>query len=372
MKSLLVTFHASHNHGSALQAFATQQLLQQNSCDNTILNFQMPSQKKYYSLYGGKGGMKLREYAMLPLHFQRRRRQSRFYSFQDEFLNMTKEVNSYDDIKHLSFDDIDLMVSGADQIWSDGIPEFRQSKIDFKGIYFGDFIQNCRKIAFGSSTGEASEMYLKTQLPNLVQYDHIAVREERGRNMLQKMLDIKCDVVLDPTLLLSKEQYISKFKLNKRLVKEKYIFLYTLQGVKSGKRWRNMLQTLHQKTGYKIIVVSPFFPILGKNIVNINDAGPIEYVNLIKNAEIVLTDSFHGTAFSVIFRKNFFVYQSKSSNDPRKFNLLKCFGLEKRMINAHDAGSVLTSAPILYEEKEDLILDEVKRSKDILKGYIDE
>lgn len=369
MKSLLITFHASHNHGSALQAYATQQLLRQVGCNNTILNFQMPAQKKYYSLYGGKGGMKLRELAMLPLHFQRRRRQKRFVEFQKNYFSMTAEVNSYEQINQLDLKKFDLLVSGADQIWSDQIPEFKQSAIDYKGIYFGDFI-NCRKISFGSSTGEAGEEYLKSQLENLKKYDSIAVREESGEKILNSLLDISCDVVLDPTLLLTKEEYSKQFNINKPIVKEKYIFLYTLQGVKSGLKWKKMLQNLKKSTGYKVVVASPFFPIIGRGIVNLNDVGPLEYINLIKYAEIVLTDSFHGTAFSTIFRKNFFVFQSESSHDPRKKNLLTQFGLQKRIIHQQDANLVLQSNPIRYEEE--LIESKIDRSKRILERYVNE
>ncbi|MGQ2383923.1 polysaccharide pyruvyl transferase family protein [Lactiplantibacillus plantarum] len=371
MKSLLVTFHASHNHGSALQAFATQNLLDTFHYDNTILNFQMPSQKKYYSLYGGRGGMKLRELAMIPQHFQRRRRQERFRDFQAKYFNMTPEVNSYDQLKKLDLTRFDLMVSGADQIWSNQIPEFRQSNVDYTGVYFGDFI-NTRKIAFGSSTGEASVEYLKSKQELLKQYEHIAVREEAGKVKLEQFLNSKCDVVLDPTLLLSKEQYSKAFHLDSPLVDGKYIFLYTLQGVKIGKKWRSMLEELHAKTGYKIIVVSPFFPINGKHIININDAGPIEYVNLIKYAQIVLTDSFHGTAFSSIFRKQFFVFQKPESQDPRKKNLLKQFGLQGRIFDQKDADVILNSPDIDYAMHESNIQEAVKHSRMILERYLNE
>ncbi|WP_324722181.1 polysaccharide pyruvyl transferase family protein [Latilactobacillus curvatus] len=369
-KSLLVTFHASHNHGSALQAFATQKLLEQEGYPSTILNFQMPSQKKYYSLYGGRKGMKIRQLAMIPIHFQRKSRQQKFIDFQNNYFNMTKEYHSYDELRAADFSQYNVLVSGADQIWSNTIPEFVNSDVDFKGIYFGDFVSDIKKIAFASSTGEADIDYLKSQLTNLKQYQHIAVREERGRKLLNQLLDYKCDVVLDPTLLLTRKEYNKWFDLENALVKEEYIFLYTLQGVKSGRRWKILLQNLYEKTGLRIIVVSPFFPIYGKNITNINEAGPIEFLNLIYNAKIVLTDSFHGTAYSVNFRKNFFVYQADSSHDPRKKNLLNSFGLSNRIINKQESGLILNADNIDYSNNNKLIEAEIETSRNILKRYL--
>lgn len=370
-KSLLVTFHASHNYGSVLQSYATQKLLDYLGADNTILNFQMPSQKKYYSLYGGKGKMKLRQLAMFPIHMQRKRRCDKFFFFQQNYLNMTRELNTYDDLKKIDFESFDLFVSGSDQIWSNTIPEFVNSDIDYKGIYFGEFI-TCKKISFSSSTGEASEEYLETQKHNLLKFSHIAVREERGKKILDSLLDINCDVVLDPTLLLDKKVYEESFKLENPVIKGHYIFLYTLQGIKSGKKWKKMLIDLVKKTGLKVIVVSPFFPIVGHNIKNVNDAGPIDFLNLLRNADFVLTDSFHGTAFSAIFRKEFLVFQKEDNKDARKKNLLKQFGLSDRIISQKDANLVINSQKIDYNSVEEKMNQRIFESKEILRRYVDE
>lgn len=369
MNSLLVTFHASHNYGSALQAYATQSFLAEIGVDNTILNFQMPSQKKYYSLYGGRNGMKIREFTMLPLHFQRKNRQNKFYEFQNKYFKMTPEVNSYEQINELDLNKYDLFISGADQIWSNNIPEFKQSRIDYKGIFFGNFI-NCKKISFSSSLGNASLNYIKSKVPDLKKYDHISLREKRGQAMLNPLLNINCDLSLDPTFLIDDRQYTQMFDLDISIIPNKYILVYTLQGIKSGKKWKKSLQKLSKKTGYKIIVVSPFFPIIGKGLTNLVDVGPIDYLNLVKNASFVLTDTFHGTAFSIIFRKKFLVYQDSGNKDPRKIDLLKRFKLEDRIINDRNSEKIINFENINYSYEESLISDLINRSKEILKEYV--
>lgn len=371
-KSLLVTFHASQNHGSALQAFATQKLLNDFGYDNTILNFQMAAQKKYYSLYGGKGKMKLRQLAMIPLHKQRKSRQKNFLSFQKNYFKMTEEYNTYEDLKKANLSKYDLFVSGSDQIWSDKIPEFVNSDKDYKDIYFGSFIKNIKKIAFATSTGEADVNYLRTQLKYLKQYKHIAVREQSGKKLLSQLLNLNCQVVLDPTLLISRRRYNNFFKLDQPIVDGKYIFLYCLQGVKAGKMWKKTLQQLYAKTQMKIIVVSPFFPIYGKNIINLNDAGPIDFLNLIYNADLVLTDSFHGTAYSINFRKNFFVYQSNKNRDPRKKNLLNKFKLSDRMITSKNSQQIISSYNVDYSAINKIIETKVNESRNVLKSFLED
>lgn len=136
--------------------------------------------------------------------------------------------------------------------------------------------------------------------------------------------------------------------------------------------WKKTLQQLYAKTQMKIIVVSPFFPIYGKNIINLNDAGPIDFLNLIYNADLVLTDSFHGTAYSINFRKNFFVYQSNKNRDPRKKNLLNKFKLSDRMITSKNSQQIISSYNVDYSAINKIIETKVNESRNVLKSFLED
>ena len=112
------------------------------------------------------------------------------------------------------------------------------------------------------------------------------------------------------------------------------MFLYTLHGLKHGLKWGKVLTDFKKKTGLKIVAVSPFFPITAHGIQNVIDAGPLDFLNLIKNAELVFTDSFHGTAFSINMNKPFYSYIGKSSGDNRKMDIMRKFGLEERALES--------------------------------------
>ena len=349
----LITFHASHNHGSVLQAYATQQSILKLGHNCEIINFRMPSQKNYYSLYGARHdwALKIRKALLLSYHFQRKQRAAKFETFLRERLICTPEYNSYDDLKGAPT--YDVYVSGSDQIWSPSIPEFALSDVDYTGVYFLDFTDG-RKIAYASSIGEATADQLQSKAPLLQQFSRLSTREQRGAQILQKITGQTVQVVLDPTLLLTAEDW-NTLAGEKPLVKEPYVLLYSLQGIKALRNWGQALGPFCQRQHLKFVSICPFFPVLGANAENRMDTGPCDFLNLIKFARVVFTDSFHGTAFSLNFRKPFFVYQSHGNKDRRKTALLDRFSLSDRILSNLDSIPEIMDITIDYTMAEPLI-----------------
>lgn len=333
MKAGIITFHGSHNHGSVLQAYATQRAVESLGVENEIINFRMESQKRYYSLYQKGFGLKLfcQDLLMIPFHEKRKIRAEKFESFISQMKLSGPEMKNREELNSIA-NRYDIYISGSDQIWSNRIPELARSPEDFTGVYFFDFVKNTKpRIAYASSVGEITYNELIGKKRLLEKYSHISTREKYGVDLLKKVVDKNIDLVLDPTFLLNKsewEEIINK----KRLIKEPYIFLYTLKGFKHGTKWGKALGKFSRDSGLKVVAVSPFFPIIGRNVHNVMDAGPLDFLNLIANAELVFTDSFHGTAFSINLNKPFYSYIGKNSGDNRKKGVLIQFGLESRSL----------------------------------------
>lgn len=336
MRVGVITFHGSHNCGSMLQAYALQELVEGtgNSCE--IINFRMQSQKDYYALYPTKYGYRrlLRSLSLLPLHAARTRRVEKFERFLSTRYHLSgRELQTYEDLEEIA-DVYDVYMSGSDQIWHADVPEIRFSPVDYSGVYFLDFVSpGKRKIAFATSAGEMTYERLLEKKPLLEQYECISMREESGSQILERMLGCEVPVVLDPTLLLEPSKW-RQIEGDRPLVEGRYIFLYSLQGMRRAREWAWLLERAEARFGMKAVCISPFFPVPSQKVTNVVDAGPEEFLNLMDHAELVLTDTFHGTAFSVNFGKPFYSLTPPESHDERKRSLLKLVGLEDRMIQS--------------------------------------
>lgn len=370
----LVTFHASHNFGSMLQAYATQNMIEKwgYSCD--IVNFRMPSQKDYYSLYKSmKFGTVncLGDLFMFPIHRKRKEAFDKFEKFMTSYFHLTEECNSIEQLNHLP-KKYDIYVAGSDQIWSRTIPEFLHSEIDYTDVYFLKFSENCKKrVAFATSVGEATFDDLNRKKELLNRFNHISSREEKGATILEKITGQKIPTVLDPTLLLAKEEWFNIVS-DKRIVEDKYVFLYTLKGIRPGLKWAKNITQFAKRNGLKVICISPFFPIIHPGIHNITNAGPLDFLNLIRHAEVVFTDSFHGTAFSLNFEKPVFSYVGKKTNDNRKSGLLKLLGADDRCLASFEEIQEIKDFDMDYCFIGGRLDEKRKESISVLSGFMKE
>ena len=335
MRVGIITFHGSHNHGSVLQAYATQKTVECLGFDNEIINFRMESQKRYYSLFHKGYGKRLlvQDLLMLPLYKKRLRRAEKFETFIGNFRLSGPEMENREQLQSV-VDKYDIYLAGSDQIWSNRIPELTRAKEDYTGVFFFDFANNDKpRVAYAPSVGEVTFEGLIGKKALLNKFKFISTREQYGVDLLKRIVKKKVELVVDPTFLLNKQQW-EELAGENRLIKEPYVFLYTLHGLKHGLKWGKVLSEFHKKTGLKLVAVSPFFPITAPNIHNVVDAGPLDFLNLLKNAEVIFTDSFHGTAFSINLNKPFYSYIGKNTGDNRKLGIMRQFGLEERAMES--------------------------------------
>lgn len=257
----------------------------------------------------------------------------------------------------------DFFICGSDQIWN---PAY------LRDSYFLTFVQNDKKkIAYAPSMGksvftEDELTYFKNKVPSL---DAISVRETDGKHVLEKLIDKKVQVVVDPTLLLSKaiwEQEMKPYQLDK-----KYIFCYFLG---KNAEHRKSVEKFAATKGLKIATIS--HAAYGIDKVDIHfgdyqlyDVDPSEFIYLINKAEYVFTDSFHATVFSILFQKQFIVFKrEQKANDmiSRIMTLLESVGLQSQYI---DAGQLLNGfhfPEIDYSCSAGSLAQQIQESKDYL------
>ena len=287
------------------------------------------------------------------------------------YFHLTEECNSIEQLNHLP-KKYDIYVAGSDQIWSRTIPEFLHSEIDYTDVYFLKFSENCKKrVAFATSVGEATFDDLNRKKELLNRFNHISSREEKGATILEKITGQKIPTVLDPTLLLAKEEWFNIVS-DKRIVEDKYVFLYTLKGIRPGLKWAKNITQFAKRNGLKVICISPFFPIIHPGIHNITNAGPLDFLNLIRHAEVVFTDSFHGTAFSLNFEKPVFSYVGKKTNDNRKSGLLKLLGADDRCLASFEEIQEIKDFDMDYCFIGGRLDEKRKESISVLSGFMKE
>lgn len=283
MKIGIITFHASFNYGSMLQAWALQTFLTKLGHDVEIINFRQKSQKLGYakpiafsSLPNVKRSVKrmLAPATIRPLY----RKWHLFDGFMHRWLNLTDEYNTLDQLRQAGFD-LDALITGSDQIWNTTV-------FDFSEAYFGTFVdRRTAKIAYAPSMGpdpeSQDEAYLKSLLNG---YKAVSVREERTKDFLESNgICGNVSVVLDPTMLLDAADYGILYD-QKPLVDGQYIFYYT-PGYGPRHEFLREASYLGRQLNLPVICDNCYIPGALRGYDNIRPhiaTGPTEFLNLVK------------------------------------------------------------------------------------------
>lgn len=328
MNIALITTHNANNYGAILQTFATQEILKQYGTA-TIINYENNHLSisldlvRFLPTVHGLLGMAKDIFRLFP----RYRALRKFQDFFDMYFNLSSLVSG-DHIESLS-EIYDVYVVGSDQVWNPACVS-KLRKID--SVYFLGFVPNEKiKISYASSIGgyKYSE-YEAVEVKELLSgFNSISVREKDTKNYLEDMLGRRVEHVLDPTLLLAKDQWLNSLNIQKESEPERYILFYCvpkLQGIKKIAKYYK------EKLGIKLIALDQGLSSGVKVDKHIRDAGPIEFIELFNNAEFIITDSFHGTCFSINFGKPFVVY-TEGMHSNRIKSILEITGLKNRLLN---------------------------------------
>lgn len=335
-----LTFHGSHNYGSCLQAYALQTIFEEQNAeiDYKIINFRSSIQKKkYLSVFDENNKKNI--YSRLFIPFQKRNleiKKNLFEKFISNELNLTKELdeNSY---MYDVFKNLDKIIVGSDQIWNINAE-------DFSWIYF---LKNCpksiEKYSYAASIGSKENIYDfdKQEIIKscLMDFDYISVRDSKSFEFTHKNVNENKQIRIDcdPTLLLTKENWEKLINsTNYKLPNEEYILFYDLS--RNKENWK-IAKQIAKSMNMKLIITSVPFPrvitqMISPKIIRKFDVGPKEWLKLINGAKLILSTSFHGTVFSILFEKQFFTINSE--NDNRISYLLNLCNLNHRNLTKCD------------------------------------
>lgn len=314
----LLTFQNTMNYGAVLQAFALQNVCKKNGIESEIIDYYnnaVTKREKPITINDLKSVKQLIKY-LLMFRAQNKKRKNIDYfceknlklSSQKFFQNNFENFNNYKGI-----------IVGSDQIWNSNLTDNDLN-------YFLEKFEN-KKYSYAASSGQ-NGIINKEKIECLKKFSFISVRESQLKQELQEK-GISSELVLDPTLLLNKE-YWSSFAA-KRMISRNYVLLYQMT---TSSTIFSFAKKIAKENNLTLINANPISMQLFKSRCIIGES-PEEWVSLIKNADFVVTNSFHGLAFSINFNKQFFteVKDNEANNSSRIESLLNLFELNNRNIN---------------------------------------
>lgn len=340
-----LTFHNALNYGAMLQCYALSKFINnQKDMHCEVLDYLRSNWEKAWSIYWVHS-TDLRDilrniYNLLrPTYIRDKKKKNKIFSkFMSDYLPLTSVTCDSSDVsgKHPIGD---CYIVGSDQVWN--------LNLRYDLSFFLNFIngsENTKKIAYAASIADSWTEEQAIELkPYLEDFDLIAIREKEQKELVQSVVsnqDVK--VVCDPVFLLDQNQWNQIAA--EPSIKEPYMLCYFLgvsdDTVKAVKRIREV-------SGLKIVYINVNALDKLHSDYNIRTAGPREFIGLIANAKLVCTNSFHASAFSIIFRKNF-CYIAKSFANSRVRDLQSYFGLNDRFITP-DSLSSLTNDDLLVD-----------------------
>jgi len=356
MKTKTITYHNAHNYGAVLQTYALQQSLLLIGIENEIINYQSNNCTIFNKFSRKIGRQTIGEIVnnlVTLVHYKELKdKYNLFENFINKELALTGKYEKLVDLINMP-PEADCYITGSDQVWN----VFNGVKKEFF-LDFGD--KKIKRVSYAASIGiyEISDKNKKEFFDLIKKFDKISVREKQSKLFIEEQSNKKCCVNVDPVFLLSKERWAQIS--NTTYSSEKYILCYPLL---YHPLLNEALKKLKDTTGYKIIILNPNVRTKIKGDKIIRNAGPREFLDLFKNAEIILTTSFHGVAFSIINEKKFFSFINSHAPSRIK-NILNILGLEDRIVN--DIKDVI-SDEINYSNVNKLKKIEVDKSLKYLK-----
>lgn len=330
MKIKTITCHEVYNYGASLQEYALLKHLQDLGHDSETIHYKPEYLSQHYNLFRVSSpkwnSNFIFRFLYILLKFPKRflglKRKRNFDAFAKKYINTTKRLyKTNDDLKN-DIPIADAYICGSDQIWN----SFFENGKD--PAFYLDFAPKEKlKISYAASFAiDEIEDDLKDFVKSGVErLDHISVRESSGKRILNDLGITKVTQVLDPVFLIDQKQW--RIMGSKTYPKQDYVFIYDFD---SNPLINRMAQKLKVEKGYKIVTVNANIKYADYNY---HLDGPEKFLSLINNAKFVISNSFHAVAFSLIFHKEFVVFNRTDKINTRMRDLLNSLGLAELLIN---------------------------------------
>lgn len=324
----VLTFHRAENYGSIMQAYALQTYLKEKrKIDNELIDYVPETQGDFYKLFVPITSIRNLLGNILKLSIAKKYylREKAFERFLNTRLKVSeKSFTCEEDLKNIQ-DDYWCIITGSDQIWN-------TECADFSWVYLLKGVTGVKKISYAASMGGGKISDRDIYKNCLSDYDYISVREDYAVKTIGEMFSQKnlATVCVDPTLLLDRKDY-EKITSSRRIEGD-YIFFYSvyhddqlLHTIRLlRKKWNLPIVTLiSRNNSYKVLFNGIQLPMY---------EAPEDFLSYIKYAKFVITNSFHGSVFSIIFEKEFY-YLGDYQKDPRLYQLFTMTGTEDAAIS---------------------------------------
>lgn len=351
---LTFQYPENRNFGASLQTYACMNLMKKFSNNVKVINY-----------YKNDFSASLKGKVLISIESKK------FEEYNEKFIEQTSKFNREDNLNILN-KEFDIFIVGSDQVWRSKYLNKKTTR------YFFDFVdENKKKIAYAASFGvdywEGDEKLTEEVKPLIKRFDYISVREESGIGICKNTFGVDNVVcVLDPTLMIDREDYqiILDDWQDKSHLKKKYIAHMLLDDTE---QLRNGSKKIANYLGAEInYIKGKSFNILGKTITLYNKVS--QWLTYLKDAELVITDSFHCTVFSIIFHKKFVVVANPTRGIARLETLLRKIGLEERFFTNIDEvlKSGILDKDIDYQEVDKKLEVHRKCSMDFLKKALED
>ena len=344
----ILTFHSGFNYGACLQAFALQTTLKKYGYENEVINFETDAfvaSREMFSRKPRRLKEIIKNITRLPYWNSLHVRERMFNNYTFDVLNSTSRYRTETEVIHHA-EDYECIICGSDQIWN--LTHLKDDPA-ITPLFFLNFPKKQRRVAFSASFAsftKIAHLHEKEFLPWLKQFDAISVREISGVEYV-KSKGLDCTLTLDPTVLLDKEDY--EPICAPRQIEGKYVLMF---GWNTNKDLIEVAKKVSKELGLPVYNIVPPPRAMFCGIPRKLDVGPCEFLSMIKHAEFVVTNSFHGTAFSTTFERPY-VSVVTGKADTRMESLLSQLGLSDHLVTKDniDVKKMLTTDYSKVREK---------------------
>lgn len=335
MKIKTITCHDVYNLGASLQAYALQHYLESRGHDVQIIDYKPDYQSRHYKLWIVANPVfdkpiikQLYLLAKLPERLWALRRKKVFDVFTEKYLKQTTRYNSYEELR-ADAPQADCYIAGSDQIWN---PLFFSSR---DAAFYMDFgAKEVKRISYAASfaTPTVPPEFREFMSSKLKGIDAVSIRERISLPLLAELGREDGVAVCDPVFLLSRDEWNETLKHEnlQTCTNDKYLLVYLTD---KGPQIERIAQEIKLRTGWKIYSVGGIKAQCADR--SFSNAGPLDFVQLIRDAQFVISNSFHATAFSLIMGTKFCVVNRADAINERMKSILEDYGLSHRLVSEY-------------------------------------
>ena len=351
----IMTFHRAQNYGSVLQAYALQQTILKLGKSCEIIDFSNERQKEMYLPFTKNDNIKhFVRNIITSFHLKTfKRHYNDFEEFLKNHLILSKDsYSTYDSLVGIE-KNYNCLLAGSDQVWN-------IKCYDADDAYFLGFAKDVKKVAYAPSFGAKNLLTYADDIDKyknyLQDFSNISIREKNGQKWLNELLGYDVPIYVDPSFLLTKSEW--EKMIGEPMIKGKYILYYSFH---YSTQISKTVKELSKKFGLPVYILSAraqyYYGGQALGFKLVEHSGPLEFLNAIKHATIIFTNSFHGAAFSTILHKKFyFLYGNvQNKDDDRATFLIEQLGIQECVVKMDELDRIVLEQTFDYDNAEKIL-----------------